>query len=138
LKIIHRDLTNANIMLTKNNIVKIMDFGLARIVEHLMSEQSIIGGTPSYMAPEQVQGAPIDQRADIYALGVNLFELTTGRLPFVQGDLGYHHVHSAPPDPRDFNPKIPADLSEVTLKCLAKNPADRYQSVAELMEALRI
>lgn len=137
-KIIHRDLTNSNIMLTKDNIVKIMDFGLARIVEHLMSEQSIIGGTPSYMAPEQVQGAPIDQRADIYALGINLFELTTGRLPFLKGDLGYHHIHTAPPNPRELNAKIPQELNAVILKCLEKNPDDRYQSVAELMQALKI
>ncbi len=137
-KVIHRDLTNANIMLTKDNIIKIMDFGLARIVEHLMSEQSIIGGTPSYMAPEQVRGAPIDQRADIYALGCNLFELAAGRLPFVEGDLGYHHVHTAPPNPQEINAKIPTSLSTVILKCLEKEPSDRYQSVAELMQALKI
>jgi tetratricopeptide (TPR) repeat protein len=136
-KIIHRDLTNSNIMLTKDNIVKIMDFGLARIVEHLMSEQSIIGGTPSYMAPEQVQGAPIDHRADIYAIGINLFELCTGRLPFTKGDMGFHHVHTTPPNPRDFNSKITSELSDVILKCLEKLPENRFQSVEELMHALK-
>ena len=137
-KIIHRDLTNSNIMLTKDNVVKIMDFGLARIVEHLLSEQSIIGGTPSYMAPEQVKGAPIDHRADIYALGVNMFELTTGRLPFLKGDLGYHHLHTPPPSPQDINPKIPSELDAVILKCLQKEPSKRFQSVEDLIKALKL
>jgi serine/threonine-protein kinase len=89
------------------------------------------------MAPEQVQGAPIDHRADIYAIGINLFELCTGRLPFTKGDMGFHHVHTTPPNPRDFNSKITSELSDVILKCLEKLPENRFQSVEELMHALK-
>ncbi len=134
--IIHRDLTTNNIMLTANKIVKIMDFGLARVIKHLMSEQSIIGGTPSFMSPEQVEGDPIDHRSDIYTLGVSIFEMSTGEVPFQKGDLGYHHLHTSPREPKLINPKIPDFLNTMILKCLEKNPNNRFQSVGEIIGLL--
>ena len=135
-KIIHRDLTTSNVMITMTGMVKIMDFGLARVVERLMSEQSIIGGTPSFMSPEQVEGDPIDHRSDIYTFGVSMFEMATADVPFKKGDLGYHHLHTAPPSPKSINPETPDLLCEIILKCLQKKPDDRYQSVDEILEDL--
>lgn len=135
-KIVHRDLTTNNIMWSRDKLVKIMDFGLAKVVRDLQSEQSIIGGTPSYMSPEQTLGNPIDHRTDLYSLGVCLFEMTTGELPFKKGNLGYHHVHTKPPDPSTLVAGLPAALTALILKCLEKEPAKRPQSVEEVQERL--
>ncbi|MEZ4846480.1 MAG: protein kinase [Bdellovibrionota bacterium] len=91
------DLTTSNIMWTKQKLIKIMDFGLAKVIHNLQSEQSIIGGTPSFMSPEQTLGKPADHRTDIYSLGICIFEMCLGTLPFSKGDLGYHHLHTQPP-----------------------------------------
>jgi response regulator RpfG family c-di-GMP phosphodiesterase len=135
--IVHRDLTTNNVMLTNNRVVKIMDFGLARVIKQLMSEQSIIGGTPSYMSPEQVEGDPIDHRTDIYTLGVSIFEMATGEVPFKKGDLGYHHLHTPPPNPQSINSKIPDILNNIILKCLQKDPANRFQKAQEILDELK-
>jgi serine/threonine-protein kinase len=131
--IVHRDLTTNNIMLSKKKVVKIMDFGLARVIRDLLSEQSIIGGTPSYMSPEQVEGDPIDHRTDIYTLGVTLFEMTTGELPFKEGNIGFHHLNTMPPVPNSLRPEIPAFLNDIIVRCMQKKREDRYQSVSELL-----
>ncbi|MFH1728973.1 MAG: protein kinase [Pseudomonadota bacterium] len=131
--IVHRDLTTNNIMLSKNGVVKIMDFGLARVIRSLMSEQSIIGGTPSYMSPEQVDGDPIDHRTDIYTLGVTLFEMTTNQVPFTEGNIGYHHLNTPPPTPISIEPSIPKYLNDIILRCLEKKPDNRYQNVSEIL-----
>lgn len=136
-KVIHRDITTNNMMLTETKVVKLMDFGLARVVNQLHSEQSIIGGTPYFMSPEQVEGAPIDHRTDIYSFGVCLFEMLTGRVPFPMENPGYHHLHSAPPDPRSLKSDLPSTVAEIILKCLEKKPEDRYQSADELLNRLR-
>lgn len=133
-KIVHRDLTTNNMMLTENRIIKIMDFGLARIVEHLHSEQSIIGGTPFFMSPEQVEGASIDHRTDIYSLGVCLFEIATGRVPFPGENPGYHHVHTPPPDPTIIEPEVSEWLKTIILKCMEKKPESRFQDVDEVLD----
>jgi len=135
--VIHRDITTNNMMLTETKIVKLMDFGLARVVNHLHSEQSIIGGTPYFMSPEQVEGAPIDHRTDIYSFGVCLFEMLTGQVPFPMENPGYHHLHSAPPDPRSIKADIPAEIANLILRCLEKDPAKRFQSADEIVDILR-
>lgn len=135
--VIHRDITTNNMMLTETKIVKLMDFGLARVVNHLHSEQSIIGGTPYFMSPEQVEGAPIDHRTDIYSFGVCLFEMLTGQVPFPMENPGYHHLHSAPPDPRSIKGDIPVEIANLILRCLEKDPAKRFQSADEIVDILR-
>ncbi|MEZ4818364.1 MAG: protein kinase [Bdellovibrionota bacterium] len=135
--IVHRDLTTSNIMWTKQKMIKIMDFGLAKVVKELQSEQSIIGGTPSFMSPEQTLGKPVDHRTDIYSLGICMFEMSLGTLPFTKGDLGYHHLHTDPPVPMEVDPNIPKSLSDAILKCMQKKPEDRYQSVEDLIDVLK-
>ncbi|MCC7460429.1 MAG: protein kinase, partial [Proteobacteria bacterium] len=115
--VIHRDLTTSNIMWTKQKLIKIMDFGLAKVIHNLQSEQSIIGGTPSFMSPEQTLGKPADHRTDIYSLGICIFEMCLGSLPFSKGDLGYHHLHTQPPVPSEIDPTIPQAINDVILKC---------------------
>ncbi len=137
MKIVHRDLSTNNIMWTKQKIVKIMDFGLAKVVRELASEQSIVGGTPSYMSPEQTLGTPIDQRSDIYSLGICIYEMTLGELPFKQGDMGFHHLHTVPPVPKELDPRMPDFFNATILKCLEKKPENRFQSVAEIQTFMK-
>jgi len=136
-KIIHRDIKTANLFLTRDKIVKIMDFGLAKMVEEVRKGATVIGGTPYYMAPEQAGGEDVDHRADLYALGVTLYQLATANLPFTEGDVSYHHRHTPPPDPREYVPELPGPLAELILKLLEKAPADRVQRAAEIVKALQ-
>lgn len=136
--VVHRDLTTSNIMWTKQKLIKIMDFGLAKVIHNLQSEQSIIGGTPSFMSPEQTLGKPADHRTDIYSLGICIFEMCLGTLPFSKGDLGYHHLHTPPPIPKEIDPTIPDSMNDVILRCMQKKPEDRFQSVAEIVQALSL
>ena len=100
-RIVHRDIKTANLFFTKDRVVKIMDFGLAKMIEEVRKNSTVIGGTPYYMAPEQAAGEAVDNRTDLYAFGVTLYRLTTGSFPFREGDLAYHHRHTPPPDPRE-------------------------------------
>ncbi len=136
-KIVHRDLTNNNLMWTVDKKVKIMDFGLARVIEHLQSEQSIIGGTPSYMSPEQAKGDPIDHRTDIYSIGICLFEMLTGKLPFTKGNMTYHHIHTPPPRIRSIEPSLPEEIDNAVFKCMQKDPNHRFQSASEFWNVLK-
>ena len=133
-KVVHRDIKTANTMWTPERQVKIMDFGLARLMEEVRNATTVVSGTPFYMSPEQTLGKNIDHRTDIYSLGVTLFELSTGQLPFWRGNVPYHHVHTPPPEPREVNPKIPEGLQALILRCLAKSPEERHQSAKELVE----
>jgi predicted ATPase len=137
--IIHRDLKPENVILTPDGSAKLMDFGLARsnVATRLTSEGAIIG-TVFYLAPEQAQGHEVDGRADLYALGVMLYEMTTGSLPF-DGDpvtVLSRHIQTPPAPPRTLRPDLPPVLEGVILKLLAKNPADRFPSAREVAAAL--
>jgi serine/threonine-protein kinase len=136
-RIIHRDIKTGNLFFTKRKRVKIMDFGLAKMVEEVRRASTVIGGTPYYMAPEQALGGIIDHRADIYALGVTFFELLTGKVPFVDGDVAYQHRHTPPPDPRERCEGVPDALAELILHMLAKAPDDRCGSGARVAERLQ-
>ncbi|MBM4336208.1 MAG: tetratricopeptide repeat protein [Deltaproteobacteria bacterium] len=135
-KVVHRDIKTANTMWTAERHVKIMDFGLAKLMEEVRNATTMISGTPFYMSPEQTLGRDVDHRTDIYSLGVTIFELATGELPFQKGNVPYHHVHTPPPDPRDVKADIPVGLSQIILRCLKKAPAERYQTAKELIEDL--
>jgi len=134
--IIHRDIKPSNIMISEQGEVKIMDFGLARIMDEAVNRKTIAKGTPLYMAPEQVEGVGVDHRADIYSFGVTLFEMCTGTLPFTKGDIAYHHVHTDPPRPSEYNPNIPKVLEKIILRCLEKRKEDRFFSASEIKKEL--
>ena len=134
--IVHCDIKPENLMIDASGNVKLMDFGLA----HLVAERSTgTVGTPAYMAPEQAQGAQVDQRADIYALGLVLFEIFTGSAPFTADtpiEVALKQIREAPPKPRDIEKAIPEHIERAILRCLEKDPTKRFQSVAELQTAL--
>jgi len=127
-RIIHRDIKSSNLFLTGERVVKIMDFGLAKMLEEVRRSTTVVGGTPYYMAPEQAAGESVDARADLYALGVTLFELTAGRRPFEEGDVTWHHRHTPAPDPRAKGAEIPEALAKLILALMAKAPAERPAS----------
>jgi serine/threonine protein kinase/class 3 adenylate cyclase len=134
--IIHRDLKPENLMIDGSGNVKLMDFGLA----HLVAEGSTDAvGTPSYMSPEQAQGGPIDQRCDIYAIGLVMFEMFTGSMPF-EGEtpmvVALKQIQDAPEDPRNIDQTIPDSIAKTILRCLEKDPAKRFQTVEELHTAI--
>ncbi|MCB0219675.1 MAG: protein kinase [Chrysiogenetes bacterium] len=135
--VIHRDIKPSNIMWTDKKEVKIMDFGLAKILKDVTNQTTRVAGTPYYMSPEQTTGEGVDHRTDLYALGVTLFEMVTGELPFPEGDIAYHHVHTPPPSVKQYVPEIPDDFADVVLKLMAKNKDARYQSADEVFEALK-
>jgi tetratricopeptide (TPR) repeat protein len=135
-KIVHRDVKTANAMWTKDKKAKIMDFGLAKAVEEMRNHTTVVSGTPYYMSPEQTLGKNVDHRTDIYSLGVSIFEMATGTLPFREGNLPYHHVHTPPPDPRELQPDLPPLLCAIIARCLEKDPANRYASTREILAEL--
>jgi serine/threonine-protein kinase len=138
--IVHRDLKPANLMLTESGLVKVMDFGLARMAgtEHLTTDGFMVG-TPAYMAPEQVLAEEIDGRADLYAMGVVFYRLLTSQLPF-KADSGismaHKQVHDAPTPVRAVRTELPAACETIIGRALAKSPADRFQTAEEFKGAL--
>lgn len=148
--IIHRDIKPDNMLLrpasgSANNVptytLKLSDFGLARLAQsNPMSTTGAPLGTPAYMSPEQCQGGELDGRSDIYTLGVVLYEVTTGLLPFTVKNINeavFKHVYTVPQPPRKIRPDIPAEIEAIILRCLAKKPADRYATANDLSIALQ-
>jgi serine/threonine-protein kinase len=136
-KIIHRDIKPSNLFITRDKVVKILDFGLAKMVEEVRRSSTVIGGTPNYMAPEQAIGNPTDHRTDLYALGATLFHLVTGTVPFETGDVTYHHAHTPAPDPRERELSVPDDMAELILKLMCKEPEERCESAREVAIVLQ-
>ena len=139
--VVHRDLKPQNIMVDMEGNAKITDFGIARSTKTKgLTGTGIIIGTPEYMSPEQVEGKAVDQRSDLYSLGIILYELVTGKLPF-EGDtplsVAVKHKIEEPRAPQEINAQIPRDLNTVILKCMAKDKKDRYQSAKELLADLK-
>jgi len=135
--VIHRDIKPGNIMLTPTGQVKVADFGIARMTTtaETVAQTAAVLGTASYLSPEQAQGEPVDGRSDIYSLGCVLYEMVTGRPPFL-GDspvaVASKHVLEQPKPPSKMNNDVTPDLDAVILRAMAKNPANRYQSAEEL------
>jgi eukaryotic-like serine/threonine-protein kinase len=138
-RIVHRDVKPANVMLTTDGRIKLMDLGIARGLDgEDITRTSSILGTAGYVSPEQARGEPVDHRSDIYSLGCVLYEMLTGRQPF-EGDnpvaVAYQHVHDAPTPPSSLEPSVPPALEAVVLRAMEKDPADRYQSAVEMTAA---
>ncbi|MBI3914480.1 MAG: protein kinase [Chloroflexi bacterium] len=138
--VLHRDIKPSNIMIANDGHVYLTDFGLARMAqagESTLSQDMLIG-TPQYISPEQAKGEPVSERSDIYSLGVVLFEMLTGRVPF-NADTPYSiihdHIYSPLPMPRAINPALSPEIERVLLRALAKEPAARYAAAAELLTA---
>jgi serine/threonine-protein kinase len=136
-RVVHRDIKSANTMWTRDKKAKIMDFGLARVLEDVRNQTTVVSGTPYYMSPEQTLGRNIDHRTDIYSLGVTIFEMATGTVPFKEGNIPYHHVHTPAPDVRELRPELPEGLAAVVTRCMQKDPAQRYQSAREILAEVR-
>ncbi len=138
--IIHRDVKPANMMLTEKGDVKVMDFGIARMLgTNRMTRQGTIIGTIQYMSPEQIQGQDTDARSDIYSLGILLYEMLTGRLPFNDSSefkLMMMQINEPPPPPREFAPHIPLHIERAIMRSMAKRPDARFQTVNEFRQAL--
>jgi len=140
LGVVHRDLKSNNIMIDKEGNVRIMDFGIARSLEAKgITGAGVMIGTPEYMSPEQVEGKEVDQRSDIYSLGVILYEMVAGRVPF-EGDtpftIGMKHKGEIPQNPKELNTQISDDLNRLILRCLEKEKDKRYQSAGEVRSDL--
>jgi serine/threonine-protein kinase len=141
--VVHRDVKAGNVLISESGHVKVTDFGIARVFaggDSELTQAGTVMGTATYFSPEQAQGKPVDPRSDLYSLGVVLFELLVGRPPF-EGDtpvaIAYKHVHDQPPRLREIDPALPAEVEAITMKLLAKNPANRYPSADDLRADLR-
>ena len=135
--VVHRDVKPGNVLITEEGTIKVTDFGIARAVntEESLTQTGAVMGTATYFSPEQAEGMGVDSRSDIYSLGVVIFEMVTGRPPFL-GDtpvaVASKHVREHPPAPREINPAVPPDLEAIILKCLAKSPDHRYATGDDL------
>ena len=140
LGVIHRDLKPQNIMIDQDGNAKIMDFGIARFVDtDRMTGSGVMIGTPEYMSPEQAELKDVDKRADIYSLGIILYEMVSGRVPF-DGEtplsIAMKHKTEKAKNVREWNPQVSGELAAVISKCMEKPAADRFQSAKELMDEL--
>ena len=141
-EVVHRDMKPANILVDDNNMVKIVDFGIAAASKHAESRLTRTGtlvGTPTYISPEQIQGKAVDGRTDLYSLGIIMYEMMTGHPPYQAEDpmaLVFMHVEGNPRRLDEVNPVIPKEVADIVHKCIMPEPDDRYQSMAELAQAL--
>jgi eukaryotic-like serine/threonine-protein kinase len=135
--VVHRDVKPGNVLITDDGQVKVTDFGIARAIntEESLTQTGAVMGTATYFSPEQAEGMGVDARSDIYSLGVVLFEMVTGRPPFL-GDtpvaVASKHVRDIPPTPREINPAVQPTFEAIILKAMAKDPSHRYQTAEEL------
>ncbi len=142
--VVHRDVKPGNVLISTDGTVKVADFGIARALsdtsDQNLTKTGSVMGTATYFSPEQARGAVVDPRSDIYSLGCVLYELLTGHPPF-SGDsamaIAYKHVQDTPVPPRQIDPALPETIEAITLKCLAKNPDNRYPSAQDLRADLR-
>lgn len=139
--IIHRDIKPSNLVITKNGVVKVADFGLAKSLEATkkLTRTDVYMGTVNYTSPEQGEGKPLDHRTDIYSLGIVLYQLLTNKVPFegeAPSSVIYKHVHESPVPPRKINSSLSSQIGAVVLKAIAKKPEARYQNMIEFREAL--
>ncbi len=135
--VVHRDVKPGNVLITDDGHVKVTDFGIARAIntEESLTQTGAVMGTATYFSPEQAEGIGVDARSDIYSLGVVLFEMVTGRPPYLGESpvaVASKHVRDSPPAPRELNPTIPATFEAIILKSMAKDPAHRYQTAEDL------
>jgi eukaryotic-like serine/threonine-protein kinase len=138
--IVHRDIKPQNVMLDRDGNVKVTDFGIARAVDSGMTEAGSILGTAQYLAPEQAKGQPVDERSDLYSVGIVLYEMLTGTVPF-KGDtavtVALKHVNEMASEPAQLVPGMPYALNQIVLKAIAKDPDERYQTAAQFARDLR-
>jgi serine/threonine protein kinase len=139
--IVHRDVKPGNILLDRYGNAVLTGFGIAEAATNYTAATgtTVYVGTPKYMSPEQARGHRVDHRSDIYSLGVTLYEMATGEAPFTGRDwfdLGRKHLEEPPPPPREKNPELDPDLERIILRCLEKDPADRYQTAEDLRAEL--
>jgi eukaryotic-like serine/threonine-protein kinase len=134
--IIHRDIKMENVMVTTQWQTKLLDFGLAKALNENPDRSLFIIGTPFYMSPEQIVGDVLDLRTDIYSAGILMYRLFTGRLPFEEGEVLTHHRFTLPPDPREFEPKMPRLLAETILTCIKKDRDERFDSATLVAQRL--
>jgi eukaryotic-like serine/threonine-protein kinase len=138
--VVHRDIKPANIMITKGRLVKVMDFGIAKMASSSKTQTDVVLGTPTYMSPEQIAGKKVDGRSDVFSLGIVLFELLTGQPPFTADNLSAllfaiaHHPH---PDLQPLRPDLPPMFQEVVNRALQKELPQRYRRAGELAQDLR-
>jgi serine/threonine-protein kinase len=135
--LVHCDIKPHNMLITPDNRLKVTDFGIARALASINPDEitNAIWGSPTYFSPEQAAGAPPSPASDVYSLGVVLYEMVTGRLPFPPSNpeqLALDHRHKDPPSPREFNPRISKELERIILKVLSKEPSKRYRTADQL------
>lgn len=135
-QVVHRDIKPGNVMITRCFEVKLTDFGMAKVLQATGGAASLIFGTPYYMAPEQIEGGAVDQRTDLYSFGVMLYRMVTGALPFPKGNVLVHHATTEPQHPTLVRADVSEPIAQVILKCLRKNPDERYQTAEELARDL--
>lgn len=138
--LVHRDIKPANIMFNSNGVLKLTDFGIAHLITSDWTHTDALSGSPCYMSPEQVRAQALDGRSDLFSVGIVMYEMLAGRLPFTGDNMAtivYQILFETPPAPREINPDVPSWLSQVVMSCLQKDASQRYQTADELATALK-